>query len=88
MQNSKPVAYFFLVDFCEGPGSHGYLRIPHCYPSPRVPTVFRVTGGKQSQLLVLGLSLEASLYKVYVRVTQPRARARGYATRTGHRARG
>ena len=30
----------------------------------------------------------ASLYKVYVRVTQPRARARGYATRTGHRARG
>ena len=25
----------------------------------------------------------ASLYRVYVRVTQPRARARGYATRTG-----
>ena len=33
-------------------------------------------------------SLEATLYRVYVRVTQPRARARGYATRTGHRARG
>ena len=30
-------------------GSRGY---------PRVPAVFRVTGGKQSQLLVLGLSLE------------------------------
>ena len=49
MQNSKPVAYFLLVDFGEGLGSRGY---------PRVPAVLRVTGGKQSQLLVLGLRME------------------------------
>ena len=51
-------------------------------------------GGKPAILvntqkfLVKRICPDASLYRVYVRVTQPRARARGYATRTGHRARG
>ena len=49
MQNSRPVAYFLLLDFGVGFGSRG---------NHRVPAAFRVTGGKQSQLLVLGLSLE------------------------------
>ena len=49
MQNSRPVAYFLLVDFGVGFGSRG---------NPRVPAAFRVTGEKQSQLLVLRLSLQ------------------------------
>ena len=56
--------------------------------------IFAVTPGTTLQkgpaedVLHLDPALAASLYRVYVRVTQPRARARGYATRTGHRARG